>query len=151
MPMLAMCGHIEGMGNAARMGGLARAKSLTSRNRTQIARKAARKRWSASSPILSLSTIRRSVRTAFRGSGVSVFLFGSYARGEATARSDGDLMVIERDLPADWMSETSRLRRLVEIQKHLDLILVSEDEFQKWKSEYGTVQYEVAHQGIRLV
>jgi len=135
------------------MGGLARARTLSAKERSRIARRAARKRWaSREAGILSIADIRTSVKKALIGRQAKALLFGSYARGEATPRSDVDILVIEKRLPKEaWLSEVSRLRREMGIEKGLDLIVMDERSFNKWKGEYGTVQHEAAREGVRLV
>ncbi len=44
--------------------------------------------------------IARDLHSAFRGSAISVTVFGSYARGEADRRSDMDVLVIAKDRAA---------------------------------------------------
>lgn len=81
----------------------------------------------------------------------TVYLFGSYARGEATAGSDVDLLVVERGL-RDWVGETVRLRRIARahLDKDVDVIVVGTADFRKWRGTYGTVQHTAATEGIRL-
>ncbi len=81
----------------------------------------------------------------------TVYLFGSYARGDATANSDVDILVVERGL-RDWLAETVRLRRVVRAgtDKEVDLIVMGADDWHKWRKHEGTVQHAVATEGIRL-
>jgi predicted nucleotidyltransferase len=134
------------------LGGLARARSLTAGERTSIASKAARARWKKrSSGILQKSEIRQQVKLALGNRKATVFLFGSYARGEATPRSDVDLLVVEDKPAIGWLRETSAIRRLLNFGKPVDLIVMDQDTYETWRTEYGTVQHEVAREGIRLV
>lgn len=76
-----------------------------------------------------------------------VILFGSRARGAATAESDYDLLFV--------MSYTgSRLRTAVEIRKSLrglgiakDIFVLTPDEFETHRELAGTVAYPAAHEG----
>lgn len=81
-----------------------------------------------------------------------VILFGSQARGEATADSDIDLMVIEDSVP-DMREEYRRLRTAIgEIGTGVDLLIYSREEFERrrqWPSSpvheavrHGKVLYE---------
>jgi predicted nucleotidyltransferase len=134
------------------LGGLARARSLTSNERTSIARKAAQARWKKrSSGVLQRSEIRRQVKLALGDRNASAFLFGSYARGEATPKSDVDLLVVEEKPSVGWMKETSAIRRRLTIDKSVDLIVMDQVTYDTWKNEYGTVQHEVSREGVRLV
>ena len=87
----------------------------------------------------------------------SAWLFGSYARGDATARSDLDIMMIVEEMPRDWPSETVDLTDAIhealgdDVDKGIDLILTDEATFRDYKDAHPTVQYAVATEGIRLV
>lgn len=82
----------------------------------------------------------------------TVYLFGSYARGDATPHSDIDLLVVERGL-RDWLSETVRLKRVVRAgtDKEVDLVVMGTGDWMKWRGHFGTVQHAAATEGIRLV
>ncbi len=135
----------------ARLGGFARSRSLSAGERSRIARRAARARWARPSGVLRLSEIRASVRKAVADLDTKVYLFGSYASGQARAESDVDIMVIQKKPVRNWVTETAALRRLLQLGKSLDLVLEDEASFARWKHEYGTIQYEVAKKGVRLV
>lgn len=136
----------------SRMGGIARAHSLNAVTRTRIARKAARARWSASGrSILTISQIKKAVQSALRGKDAKAFLFGSYARGEATSRSDIDILVIEKKMPDNWLSEVAELQRAMGFNKDVDLMVMDDGLFDEWKEAYGTVQHAVSQEGVRLV
>ena len=136
----------------SRRGGLARAHSLSEAARIRIARKAARARWSMSGrSILTVSQIKKAVQGALKGRDARAFLFGSYARGEANPRSDIDILVIERTMPANWLSEVAGLQRAMGFNKDVDLMVMDDGLFDEWKDAYGTVQYAVSQEGVRLV
>ena len=81
---------------------------------------------------------------------VRVILFGSRARGNASADSDYDLMVVERNV-ADRVAEMVRLsRRLRSLGVPIDLIVVSADAFEYWKDTPGNVYHEAATEGRSL-
>jgi predicted nucleotidyltransferase len=101
--------------------------------------------------VLQISEIRALVKRALVGLDAKAFLFGSYARGEATPHSDIDIMVIKRKPVENWLAETAALRRLMRFGKSLDLVVEDEASFARWKNEYGTIQHEVARDGVRLV
>ena len=76
-----------------------------------------------------------------------IILFGSYARGQADDRSDVDLMVIEGPAP-DVMSEMVRLRRVLSpLRIPVDVLVVSETDFDYWCDTPGTVMHEAAREG----
>jgi predicted nucleotidyltransferase len=85
------------------------------------------------------------------------WLFGSYARGDATARSDLDIMVIVEEMPYDWPGETVDLTSAIHkalgegVDKEIVLYLSDEATYREWKGAFGTPHYAVASEGIRLV
>jgi len=83
-----------------------------------------------------------------------VVLFGSYARADAGADSDLDLLVVEREID-DYTTEYSRLREAIgSVGVGVDLLLCSQAEFEKrrhwwttpvyWADREGKVLYERA-------
>ena len=70
--------------NNAQLGGFARAKSLSEAQRRSIARKAAKARWN--SELVTLTEIKHQVANALIDRSARAYLFGSYARLEATSR-----------------------------------------------------------------
>lgn len=68
-----------------------------------------------------------------------VILFGSHARGDATAGSDLDFLVIEPD-PDSLGSESVRLRRaLRDIPAAIDVVVVSRDLAERRSKVPGTM------------
>jgi hypothetical protein len=51
----------------------------------------------------------------------------------------------------NWLTETSALRRRMQLGKSLDLVIEDEAGFARWKDQYGTIAHEVAKKGVRLV
>ena len=100
---------------------------------------------------MQISEIRTLVKKALADLDARAYLFGSYARGEATPQSDIDILVIKKKPVENWLMETAALRRLMRFDKSLDLVVEDEASFAKWKGEYGTIQHEVAREGVRLV
>lgn len=78
---------------------------------------------------------------------VKVILFGSYARGDATEDSDLDLLVIQKDIP-DSSEEYVRLRTaLGSLGVGVDLLLLTEAEFEKRREWCSTPAYWAAREG----
>ena len=100
---------------------------------------------------MQVSEIRALVKKALVDIDAKAFLFGSYARGEATPHSDIDIMVIKKKPVENWLTETAALRRRMRFGKSLDLVVEDEASFAQWKGEYGTIQHEVSREGLRLV
>jgi predicted nucleotidyltransferase len=76
-----------------------------------------------------------------------ILLFGSYARGDADEASDLDLMVVESELP-DRAAEYLRLREAIgRTGVGVDLLLLSEHEFERRSQVPGTAAYWVKKEG----
>lgn len=81
------------------------------------------------------------------GKPVKVILFGSYARGEADDASDLDLMVVEHDLQ-DKAAEYLRLKGAIgRVGVGVDLLLLSEQEFERRSQVPGTTAYWAKKEG----
>lgn len=74
-----------------------------------------------------------------------VVLFGSYARGEATEKSDVDFLVIEQNI-SNRDDEYLKLWNVVGA-RNVDLLLMQEDEYQKRTNWIGSLPYRVAREG----
>jgi len=81
------------------------------------------------------------------GHPAKVILFGSYARGDADDASDLDLMIVEHELP-DKAAEYLRLREAIgRTGVGVDLLLVSEQEFERRSLVPGTAAYWAKKEG----
>jgi len=129
-------------------GGLARARKLDASRRSSIARRAARARWDSN--LVQIPEIRRQVTRALSDRQASAYLFGSYARHEATPESDVDLLVILTS-GADWFSETAAIRGMLDFGKPIDLVVVDTAAYEVWRRIRGSVEYEATRTGVRLV
>ena len=91
------------------------------------------------------NAVRRVVEAAHAP--LKVILFGSYARGSATEGSDLDLLVVERDVP-DMGAEMIRLGdALIHLDVGIDLLVYSEDEFNKRQHWCSTPVYWAVREG----
>lgn len=103
------------------------------------------------SPAIDRVTIQRMVdRVVERFGPTRVVLFGSHARGDASADSDVDLLIV---MPLAG----SRLAMAVEIRKALrgfgvakDLVLLTPEEYERKKRIPGTIAWPAEHEGIVL-
>jgi predicted nucleotidyltransferase len=76
-----------------------------------------------------------------------IILFGSYARGDATEDSDFDVMVIQASVQ-DRLREMVRLNRIVRpLHLPIDLLVVSEENYNYWRETPGNVYFEAASDG----
>lgn len=81
---------------------------------------------------------------------LQVFLFGSYARGDANEDSDLDLLVVEREVP-DKASEYLKLHRAVgPLGVGVDVLVFSREEFERRSQVPGTVPYWAKQEGRLL-
>lgn len=95
-----------------------------------------------------LDAARRLTRAA--RSPARVILFGSYARGEADARSDVDLLVVE-DALEDKAGEYIRLRdALGTLPTGVDLLLLSRAEYDRRSQVKGTMPFRARTEGRLL-
>jgi uncharacterized protein len=79
--------------------------------------------------------------------GARVILFGSHARGEATAQSDVDLLVIEPRVD-DSFNEIVRLQRvLAPLRLPADIVVLSEQHVDEWRDVRSTMLYDALREG----
>ncbi len=89
-------------------------------------------------------------RLAAAAPSARVILFGSHARGEAGPQSDLDLLVVEPTVD-NPVNESVRLRRTLRgLGLFADVIVVSEDEAERWGQTYGTVIHAALSEGHTL-
>lgn len=77
-----------------------------------------------------------------------IFLFGSYARGDAREGSDLDFLVVQKKVK-------NRRQAMVQLQDTLrpmripvDILVASEITFNEWENVVGTVFNEIKREGI---
>jgi len=76
-----------------------------------------------------------------------VILFGSRARGDATATSDVDFLVVQREV-GDRFEESVRLTQVVaDLRVAADVVVVSEDQVEEWGAVPGTMIYDALAEG----
>lgn len=79
-----------------------------------------------------------------------IILFGSYGRGDADEGSDLDLMVVLPKAP-DKYNEMIRLHKAVgSVGVGVDVLVYSEEEFQRRSQVPGTVLYWARKEGRQL-
>jgi predicted nucleotidyltransferase len=78
---------------------------------------------------------------------VKIILFGSNAKGEAKSGSDLDLLVIEQEVKEEF-DEALRLdRALRDLMLPIDLVVVSEAQYNRYSRVPGTVYYRSRQEG----
>ena len=80
-----------------------------------------------------------------------VFLFGSYARGDATDNSDIDLLIVmnvPKSSKRKWKQQLYYHLAGIGISK--DIIVVTPDEIEKYKDIAGTVLFPALREGKLL-
>jgi predicted nucleotidyltransferase len=76
-----------------------------------------------------------------------IWLFGSYARGEADDMSDLDLLVIEDEV-ADKAGEYLRIHRAIgSLGVGVDVLVFSRREYQRRSQVPGTLPHRVSQEG----
>jgi predicted nucleotidyltransferase len=82
--------------------------------------------------------------------GSEVILFGSHARGNATADSDLDFLVVEPELKAKH-SEMVRLRDVLRpLHVPVDVLVTSRTAFEEWRNTPNNVLFEAWTEGRPL-
>ena len=101
--------------------------------------------------MISEETINKLVRTLVEAARpTKVILFGSCARGDAREDSDIDFLIVEPRLVSK-RDEMVRLRRLLRpFRVPVDVIVVSEAEFNDWSPLVGTALYWANTEGKLL-
>lgn len=81
---------------------------------------------------------------------VAIWVFGSYASGQPSHHSDVDLLVVRKGGPAA-RGEALRLRRvLADSPLPIDLVVMSEEEFEVGRRGLNSLAREVADGGSRV-
>ena len=95
-----------------------------------------------------LDTVRRAAAVA--SSPAKIIVFGSYGRGDADDGSDLDLLVIEQKV-SDKAEEYMKLHRAIgSIGVGVDLLIISQDEFERRSQVPGTLPYWANKEGQLL-
>jgi predicted nucleotidyltransferase len=100
-------------------------------------------------PMISEQTIEEAVaRLVEAAKPQKIFLFGSYARGDAHKQSDLDFLVVKREAK-NRRKETVHLQdTLRPMRIPVDILVVSEAAFNEWEDVIGTVFNEIKREGI---
>lgn len=76
-----------------------------------------------------------------------IYLFGSYARGDARKQSDLDFLIVEEALKSR-RKEMVRLHDAIRSMRiPVDILVISESTFDEWADVPGTVMYKAKTEG----
>ncbi|MFC1974909.1 nucleotidyltransferase domain-containing protein [Chloroflexota bacterium] len=76
-----------------------------------------------------------------------IFLFGSYARGDAREKSDLDFLVVERKVK-NRRKEMVRLHDTIRSMRiPVDILVVSQSTFDEWANVPGTIIHKAVSEG----
>lgn len=78
----------------------------------------------------------------------SVILFGSYARGEATADSDVHLLVVFDRVSSHHATAADVYRTLARRKLPVDVVVATPDQLERWRDVVGMIFRPALHDGI---
>ena len=79
-----------------------------------------------------------------------IILFGSYAYGNPTKDSDLDICVVQREYKSRW-EEKAKIRELLkDIKMPKDILVPYLEEYEFYKTEYGSVYKDIEDRGVVL-
>lgn len=79
-----------------------------------------------------------------------IILFGSYARGDADADSDLDLLVVVRDVQAPRQESTRIRRALRGLAVPIDVIVATPEQVERYRDSIGLVYRAALQEGVVL-
>ena len=80
-----------------------------------------------------------------------IFLFGSRADGRQRDDSDYDLFVIVKESDKRPIQRVQLAHRILwELHAPVDVFIYTEDEFNQYKDEFGSIANTVATEGVEL-
>ena len=92
----------------------------------------------------------QSIKSAFPVS--DVYVFGSYARGDQRPDSDIDLLIVCSETPRDLFELAYEIRKHLHarVDLALDVMVTTDDEFEKRRFQPWTVEYTARTEGIAV-
>ena len=98
--------------------------------------------------MISEDTIRQAVATLVAVANPQrIVLFGSHARGDAGPDSDLDLLVVEKEVPHRAQEMVRLSRALRPLRVPVDVLVVTEEELQRYGDEPGSVYWWALKEG----
>jgi len=94
------------------------------------------------------ATVRQAARLLIEAApGATVILFGSYVHGKQSPDSDLDFLVVEPEVSSP-VNEMIRLRDILRpLRISADVLVASQDRFDRLSNTPGTVYYDAAREG----
>jgi len=78
---------------------------------------------------------------------IKIYLFGSYARGEARENSDLDFLIVEHKIKSQ-RKEMVRLHDAIRpMRLPVDVLVTGEEQFNEWSKVPGTVMNRALNEG----
>jgi predicted nucleotidyltransferase len=81
---------------------------------------------------------------------LKIIIFGSYAYGNPTKDSDLDICVVEKDYDNRWEEKGKIDKMLSFLDMPKDILNPRLDEYEFYKTEYGSVYKDIEDKGIFL-
>lgn len=78
---------------------------------------------------------------------LKIILFGSYVYGTPTVDSDLDICVIKKEIESKYKVQKEIRFRLKDISLAKDILVASEEEYDFYKNEYGSVFMDIERKG----
>lgn len=98
--------------------------------------------------MISEETLRQAVATLVAAANPQrIVLFGSHARGDAGPHSDLDLLVVEKEVPHRAREMVRLSRALRPLRVPVDVLVVTEEELERYGKEPGSVYWWALKEG----
>jgi predicted nucleotidyltransferase len=79
-----------------------------------------------------------------------IYLFGSYVSGRTKENSDLDICIIKDGVNDKHQTLLKAKKGLFNIGVPIDLLMFSKENFTKRQNIWGSVQYEIFHNGVKV-
>jgi len=101
--------------------------------------------------VVDIEEIHNKVSTAaVKLNAKEAWLFGSYARGEASEDSDVDILFVVENNSSHLSLIGSARKAMRDWHVPKDILVYRKDEFQDWQKVVGSLCYRVKEEGVQL-